>query len=289
VKEWLNENTLFNTVAMFASETSSLVLVVEGDDDYFVLSRHSSSNLAVLAGVGGRENVLRAAGLARERDLGQQVRFLVDKDYDDFLEGDGLNFPNVFVSQAHDFFMDLLIAEESIAHLVIDAHARTQRRGAQKKKRRPAPGADLILRDAMGLAVLLSAVRITNERCGLGLEFDRFAFGSLKESEFTVEAIADIVMTRSSFVGDRAAVQKQSTEVLEEIEVRAHTVVGDHDLFKALARVLKRFEVSVSHENLMNSFLAGVSCVVLAATHCFELIQSWCAENGRVAFDCAAA
>lgn len=288
MREWLNESTLFNTVAMYASESRALVLVVEGDDDYFVLSRHRSADLHMLAGVGGRENVLRAAHLAQARGLGEQVRFLVDRDLDAFVPGRVLEWPNVFVSDAHDLFMDLLIAQSSLVHLVIDSHSRGQRRGAKQKKRPPAPEASLILRDAINLAVLLSAVRITNERNGLGLNFDRFPFGNLQKSDFRVEALADIVTARSSYAGDRGAVLADSLAALEEVKHRPCEVVGDHDFFRALARTLKTHDISVSHETLLTSFIAGVSCAVVSATRCVARIESWCSKHGRVALDCAA-
>lgn len=47
MQEHLNENTLFNTVAMLLKDVYDRVLVVEGPDDHLLLKRHVPASLTI--------------------------------------------------------------------------------------------------------------------------------------------------------------------------------------------------------------------------------------------------
>lgn len=285
MREYLNENTLFATVAMYVQETSALVLVVEGDDDHLVLKHHCSSDLRLIAGVGGREQVLRAATLASRRNL-NGVRFLVDRDYDDYTFSDNEYEQNVCVSRGHDLFMDLLSGNPALLRRVIDVHSASVRR-RPKESHLPVPDPTSIEQEALELASRLAAVRIVNVRRNLSLDFKRFSFGALNVRDFDTRVIAAMIMERSGYGPEQTAeVVQDSAQVFEEIQGRHDATVGDHDLFSALARVLRRYEVLVRDDVLHRSFIIGVDCAALIAADWFREIQRWCARNNRKGFTC---
>lgn len=285
MREHLNENTLFATIAMYIKESSSLLLVVEGDDDHLALKEHCSDDLHLMAAVGGREQVLRTATLASDREL-KGVRFLVDRDYDTFTGSTVTKLDNVWVSTRHDIFMDLVTNDPAILRRVIEVHtAPARRRQDVPRPRVPEPGA--IEAEAMALAALLAAVRIVNAQRRLDLDFKRFSFFNLKVSEFDVGVIAEMLIIRSGYDTDgHADVIAQSVTVHAEIAKHQDLPVGDHDLFAALARVLKRFDVSISDHVLQRSFIVGISCTALMAADWFAKVQAWCAMNSRTGFSC---
>ncbi|WP_123939907.1 MULTISPECIES: hypothetical protein [unclassified Frondihabitans] len=273
---------------MYIKESQSLLLVVEGPDDYDALKDHCSSDLHLMAGTGGRAQVLSTAELANSRGL-KGVRFLVDRDYDGFTGDSGVDdLENVFASEHHDLFMDLIVAEPDALYRVIYAHTRSARRRPISQGTRSIPNAEIIGDDARALATKLAAVRIVNSRNSLGLDFSRFSFGGLKVRDFDVEAMARIVCVRSAApLETHDGVVKEARAAEKEIRGLG-SAVGDHDLFSAIGRVLKRYEVNVSPETLLSSFLVAFSCAAVAALSWFSDLQNWCEQNLRAGMTCAA-
>lgn len=282
MREYLSAETLFNTVAMVIKESSALLLVAEGDDDHFVLKRHVSEDLSVIAGIGGREHVLRAAAIARRRNL-RGVKFLVDRDIDDYCGKDSAA-DNVVVSDRHDIMTDLLFSS-GMTHRVVEIHIR-----AVSRQSKPGtvllPTTEEIVDSAIELATLVAATRIASARDALSLDFARFSFGALSENQFTLGAVTDILLERNQREDVATAFSEASASALEELKLSRESVVGDHDLFRALARVLKVHGVHVADRSLFNSFLAGVNCAVLLTTNWLTEIESWCNSNSRRGFTC---
>ena len=148
------------------------------------------------------------------------------------------------------------------------------------------PGAEIIEENARFLAAQLAAVRIVNARNNMELDFTRFSFGGLKVHEFEVESIAKIVCTRSAAAyGTHDVVVKEAQAVEQEIR-GLFSAVGDHDLFQAISRVLRRYAVNVSPETLLSSFFVALSCVAVATLSWFSEVQAWCAQNLRQGMTC---
>lgn len=97
MREFLNENTLYGTIAMIIQEHVGTILVVEGQYDKLALQGHSERGLEILPGFGGREHITRVAKIAEERGLGR-VRFLVDRDYDPYITDSPKRPSNMMVS-----------------------------------------------------------------------------------------------------------------------------------------------------------------------------------------------
>lgn len=284
MREFLNENTLFATIAMYVQESGSLLLVVEGDDDHLVLKTHVSTDLDLLPGTGGRGQVLRAANLAVRRGL-KGVLFLVDRDYDDYTGSTATALENVLVSTHHDLFTDLEACDPELMNRVIDLHTAPARRrpGAQPPD---IPEPMQIRDDAFGLAAHLAAVRVVDAEKGLNLDFKRFSFGSLREDEFNVRSIATTLLDRCRHV-DTGGVDVMAEAVEARSRIPQDAVpVGDHDLFAALSRVLKNFNIFDTADSLQRTFIAAVSCFAISSTAWFHEIQAWSARNNRNGFTC---
>lgn len=284
MREYLNENTLFNTVAMVLDEGEGLLLVLEGPDDHLLLKGSCTPQLQLLTATGGRPQVLSTARLAHDRRL-RRARFLVDQDFDRYNGSTETQLDNVFVSDHHDCFVDLVCVDRSHLHRVIDVHCEQARRRSDQAVSVPEPA--FVEGEAFTLASKLAATRIVDARRGLFLDFKRFKFGGLAANDFDVTRIAEIVLTRSRYAGDdRDEVLADAVSVHSEIVEMQHSPVGDHDLFAALARVMRQYEVHVSDDHLQRGFILSVSCDSLIKTNWGKAIQQWCKSYGMSGFTC---
>ena len=283
MKEVLNANTFFNTVAMIRQDISALLLIVEGEDDYFVLKSHNSEDLHLLPGVGGRANLLAAAELADKRML-SGVKFLIDSDYDAFVAS-GRSYPsNVITSKTHDVFMDMIVVGSKVIDRVIESHSRAVGRSSG-----PALVATAVRNEAVILAARLAPLRIANERHGLGLNLSKFPFGSLTSLEPLDDEIAKLAIGRSNTSLSEINLVAHIKAESAHRSVDSVAVVGDHDFFRALSRVLEEKGARSTSDSLFSSFLAALSCDQVVATDWYVELEGWAAVNGMGAFACPCA
>lgn len=284
MKEHLNASTFFVSVAMYAAEISGLLLVVEGPDDQLALKKHSLDGLKLLPGTGGREHILRAAERA-ELDRIENVKFLVDRDYDGFIEASSRYPSNVVVSVSHDLFTDILNCDAELLEHMIAVHLSTF-------GRRPGGGlhdssAGEIKRRALKLASRIAAIRIVNARRGLGLNFKRLPIGTLEPGEYSLEGLVAALLRRNSHPGNiKGQVAHEAEQILCEWESREMELVGDHDLIDAVAHELNQVKSSPGRRALQKEIIIAVSCKSLARNAWFIELQEWCSERGVPAFDC---
>lgn len=266
-------NVLFNTIAMIRPEHSGGILVIEGDDDHLILYRHVQSDVSVLLGRGGKGAVLAAARLAQERDV-RGVLFLVDADYDR-ITGDSAEYPaSVALSTTHDFFMDALRADVSVIDRIIEVHARAavRRLGLDLS-------AESVRREAVALAGRVSLLRVANGVHRLGLTLRRFPFGGLPSSHPSDEELARVALGRSS-------VEISVEQIVAHLKAvrsnypNAHAIIGDHDFFDALARVMSdRGANGVSGATMFSSFMSSLECRHIATTGWGNSLRAWAPER----------
>lgn len=285
MQEYLNENTLYATVAMYLEESSGLALVVEGAHDRLALKHHCSPELLLIEGIGGKMQVLDTARLAIQRSL-QRAKFLVDRDFDAFgLQNQQLP-SNVLISDTHDLFTDVLLGDKDILPRVVEVHANSS-------ERRPnaialnSSQVDTLIKYAGQLACDLASVRIVDKRRGLSLDFKRFSFGGLDENQLNAEAIGKEVLKRSQYHNANAdQVVQDIIETREEIESLPIPCFGDHDFLGALAKSLKLHGTAISSENLRKGLILAMTCKSISGTDWFQEVQDWSALNGKSGFKC---
>ena len=272
--ESLNENTLFAEILMLR-KVDSLVLVVEGPDDKLALKRHVSKELILVAGIGGKPNVLKTAQLAYQEEL-SYVRFLLDRDYDEYGAENTVSIGNIIYSTTHDMFTDIAASNPSLLLDVIDIKMDSVRRNGGSS----IPTNDDILSSALTLAAHLAAVRIVDAQRKLCLSFRKFRFGELHPKEFDVRTIAQKVFKRSEFSLDLdsevvSAIMNDVESMRIEIEDYEYPPIGDHDLFDALARILKLYRVNERDSQLREAFILSITSKSLMATEWFRKLNDW--------------
>lgn len=283
MREYLDENTFFSTVLM-SSGTGKLVLVVEGDDDRLALKPHISEELILLAGVGGKQSLLKAAKCAHNKAI-SDVRFLIDRDYDDYALGPMVLLENVVYTSAHDMFIDIAISDPSLLLRIIEVKTASVRR---KNNGSSIPDNDDIVADAISLAAHLGAIRIVSVRRELPLTFRDFPFGEIKPKEVDVQIIAKTVLRRSKSKNlniEDEVILNESKTVRDEID-QEYSLIGDHDLFAALASVLRSLGVYVKADDLQDFFIVTIDCNSLLDLEWFQKINEWGLKFKKKTFNC---
>lgn len=280
MKNALTASTFFATVAMARQSSTSLIIVIEGDDDHFVAEDHINSRDALLiAGVGGRAAVLEAAAITETARI-TGVRFLIDVDYDPNVWPSRRYPDNVVTSEAHDLMMDVMLAASAVVKRVVQAHTRSaSRRGITID----APAA---YEEAFDLALRLAPLRIANERHDYGLNLRDFPFGKLSSANPNDSEIAALAVGRSH---TNATVEQLTADMATEratLSDSTASLVGDHDFFSALSKILHLAGAKASKDSLWTAFLSAVSCANLQATKWHKAIATWGAGYSRQVFHC---
>jgi hypothetical protein len=143
-----------------------------------------------------------------------------------------------------------------------------------------------VRQDAIQLAARVAALRIVNDRLNLELRLKDFPIGIMRTTTPDPSEIADLAIRRSVTAMTSGELEALISEELPNCISGGEAAVGDHDFFKALARVLKDYGVRTSDETLASSFLAAVSCGHIMQTSWYEELKMWAKVNDRDGFDC---
>ena len=279
----LNANTVYATVVLARQASHHLIVVVEGEDDHFIVKDHvNSRDIMLISGSGGKRNVLDAAAIADAQGV-RGVKFLVDADYDRFTDPALRYPPNVISSKYHDAIVDIVMSGTVLLDRVIDSHSRAGRRNGAAFR------TEIARQRALGLASTLAPLRIVNERKRYGLRLQAFPFSNLPTLPPSESDLASIAVGRSACTVTQAALEVDLAKEISHVGVHIEFLVGDHDLFKALSRVLKDVGVIAGADALWSSFLAGILCAHLGATDWYAELSTWAEANGRSMFACPCA
>ncbi|MHA3020458.1 hypothetical protein ACXPWS_09300 [Mycobacterium sp. BMJ-28] len=268
MREFLNSDTLFNTIAMLRSGTDGLILVVEGSDDRHVIERHVHHSVTVLCGQGGKQELVEAAALVDARQV-SKVRVLIDRDYDNHSGPVEPYADCIVASTNHDLVMDLLLVDLAIIYRVIDAHTRGP---AVMPRVRAAD----VFAEALIIAARVSTLRMLSLKNRWDLNLANFPFGRFSGSRPNPQAVVRLALERSKPGPKPTPVLKQLRSELKANADRLVKVVGDHDFFGAVAFVLRRSGYAgIGESSLAASFFAAVDCSSVSKTDWFNDIEAW--------------
>lgn len=279
----LTGDTLFATVKLARQASEKLILVVEGDDDHFVLKQHlNERDVLVICATGGKPNVLRASRLASDQHV-QGVRFFIDADYDRHLRPAPEYPSTVVTSTGHDAFADMAVEGTSLLDRVIDSHSRAGRRNGAEFE------TSEVREQAFKLAAAIAPLRIANDNHDYGLNLRAFPFGKIPTLPATDEMFAALAIQRSGTPLTAEALVADIQDEAARLSVSEGLLIGDHDLFGALSRVLREHGVIAGAESMSASFIAGLLCAHLGVTDWYQELDEWGHVNSRSTFSCPCA
>lgn len=287
IRDYLNADILLNTARMCLIDKSKLVLVVEGQDDKLVLEEHASENLLVVPATAGRQQVVEAAKKSNGELQSDRIRFVIDRDYADHKTTKEELTSNVFVSELHDLFMDLIAADTHLIEKVVTVHSASASR--RPKQSNPIPQASHFISQALDLARCLSTFRVVDARHSLNIDFKRFSFFKLNKSNCTPSDVASIVMEKCQYPGnDGKELILESEKIFETISSGdcPYADIGDHDFFSALSRVMALHGIKIKHSDLQKSFIAAITCTAFRNIPLYKDVTAWAATYKVVVFTC---
>lgn len=278
LREYLNENTLFSSVALLAKAESRPILVVEGPDDSFLVKQHCEENLVVLMATGGVSQLIGAATRAIGDNL-PNVRFLADRDYTDFRPDARRTLTNVFLSETHDVFTDLHFAEPSILLRVIALKCDSAARRPDGSENTDPPAH--LLEKTLLASRCLAAGRIVSEQQDLRIPFERFSFSNLDPGPITLTRVLATLRDScgmSDSLGE--SFDQAAAGALSRYCSGPLPPVGDHDLFSALTYVLRISGIQIRTRDARHLFVMGVTFSTFAQTSFFRAVEKWCRSLG---------
>lgn len=292
MREFLGSNSLVNTLAMLQSDTSHLVIIPEGEDDFDILETHVAADQVTLVfPAGGKAHLMEVARRVDQLEL-DRVIFLLDRDYDHIVNQTlELQTPNcVILSESHDFIMDLVEVSTPTLCSLLEAHARTSRRAARKNGLYTDRYAfsNRMIESARSLASALSAFRCVSASRGLNLDFADFPFGALSSLDDPGPEMALLLARKSK---DAPHPEVLLAHIRTEVPSREvlTSAVGDHDFFQALARSLREVGIKgISGHLLMTEFMGAIHCSALGESATGMKLTEWAEKRGRSIFACPA-
>ena len=277
MREYENENTLHNAIALAVSgDRNSLVVVMEGDDDPFLLKGWVGDSIRVMSGSGGKGQVIRVAQQFERRGQ-DRVKFVVDRDYDDFASC-AVEYPsNVLSSCHHDCFVDVLAAHERLLPTVVDYHLDAARRSrGSKGELVTSLSVEAIVTRCFDLASMLAACRIVDYHHSLGLNFKCFKYVGHSIDDLNTSYIMQrLIESNPSLELEPASFCAEAEAVLCDVRMRSFPPVGDHDLFAALNFVVSKYSSAPSEKTLRVAVLSSLSVAILRRISWCKALEAW--------------
>ncbi|MFB7250553.1 hypothetical protein [Microbacterium sp. NPDC056234] len=189
----------------------------------------------------------------------------------------------VVTSTGHDAFADMAVQGTALLDRVIDSHSRAGRRNGAVFD------TSHVRERAFDLAASVAPLRIANENHDYGLNLRGFPFGRIPSLPATEEMLANLAIQRSGTPLTAEALAEDIKEEAARLEVGPGLLIGDHDLFGALSRVLRDYGVTAGAETMSASFIAGLLCAHLGVTDWYQDLDEWGRRNSRLTFSCPCA
>ncbi|WP_253661589.1 DUF4435 domain-containing protein [Williamsia maris] len=267
---------------MLRPERRGSFIVVEGSDDQYVFRQHADETVTILAGLGGKSDLLVASSKVDEHAI-SSVYFFVDRDYDNYLSTTIPYGRTVVASDGHDLVMDLVLSDQTIVRKVIESHAR-----GQVAEGGAGIVASVIIEKALALAFSVGVLRLISVENNWGLNLRNYPFGKLSSDTPDDSELVQLALNWSAPSGLEGTIRSEHGRFVETYKDQKLSLVGDHDFFAAAAQVMRGFGCkSVSGENLTASFLAAFSCNTFTRSEWFDTLASLSStDSGATCFGC---
>lgn len=285
MRDYLNADTLLNTAKMCLNNQCKIVLVVEGPYDRLVLKDHTSENMLILCATAGRQQVVEAARKSIGQPQSARIRFVIDRDYADYKISNEQLTSNIFVSEYHDLFMDLMDADKHVIEKVVEVRSA----GASRRQipSKPILQTSKIVSKAINYAHCLSAFKAVDARHSLNFDFKRFRFSELNENNCTPRTVVSIMMHKCQDIQeDPEDLIQESEELYDKYNSQNHPFIGDHDFFSALSRVMSLYGIKIKDRHLQEDFIIGITCRTIRNIRLYNDVTTWADTCEVVGFTC---
>ena len=272
MREFLTPDSDVDTIRLLTSSSPNLVVGLEGEDDWKLLHGWVSSKITFYVSSSGKEGLLKAAYDAHVMDNSHAI-FVVDRDFDDFLETTPFHPHNVVSTHHHDCFVDIVFENLDSLVRVVESKLKSSSSVMSDRSFETFSRASDIVASAIRLAKHKAVVRAVAARQSIGLDFKNYSFFSQPTSEVTSETIYEALSRRYR---GRKSLPSNTSELIgiatTELDGLDYSPVGDHDLIEAVRAILKEeFNICLSEDAFRN-------LIILTFTISHFLKAHWCAQ-----------
>ncbi len=276
MREFLTPDSDVDTLRFLTSSSSNLVVGLEGEDDWKLLHGWVSSKITFYLSSAGKEGLLKAAHDAHTMDSLHAI-FVVDRDFDDFLESAPLHPHNVISTHHHDCFVDIVFESPETLVRAVESKLKSSSSAMSDHSLDTFSRASDIVASAIRLAKHKAVVRAVAARRSIGLDFKTYSFFKQPTSEVTSEAIYEALSSRYQ---GRKTLPSNTSELISlattELDSLDYSPVGDHDLIEAVRAILKeQFKICLSEEAFRNLIILTFTVSHFSKAHWCAHIASW--------------
>ena len=257
------------------------VIMVEGADDRLIFEHITAPKVKIVASSGGKSRVLNVARMAEDQGL-DRAHFLIDSDYDSYKQKI-VDYPsNVISSEHHDCFIDLIA--DDLFPLQTTIHSKLLR--AKKRPNHSFATNDYstdiqVLAEAIRIASALAAVRIVSTHFSLKLNLQTYNIFELSPKTITAHHAYKHLCPNNTLPPQT---ERQHFQVIEDTlnDFKSSTFprIGDHDLLKAIIRLLNINLIQANEEELRCATLSQISPAKFRKVRWFQDLLKWCEGLG---------
>lgn len=258
------------SAAVMMKQGSSLVLVVEGESDEMLISRHTDRSKLGFVIASGKNNAIAVAHILDRDAASAEIRVLVDRDLDG-ARGVG---DRVITTAYWDLDSEVLGSTDILHQLYL----------AFKRERYPHSLQNLVHETAK-VSSPLSSLFVVSHRRGLGLAVARLSLSAI-DYESSLEDQVRSLLTQALAKTNRAGIKDlvPVDSLVEEAVDHARSISSSleghqgHILHTALARMLGR---GVKPELVQSFVWASLSLDQFRATPVASKMDDWCRKFGE--------
>ena len=286
MRELITGDDIYAQMLMLRMSDARTFVLLEGEDDQRALDVHIDDESAASINCFGKPNVMRAVGIADERQT-RRVLAIVDRDWDDRLGGQSSS-PNIVYTDWYD--LDATIASiEGVVDRIVYANGRKEDIKADIEESQHGSARDMIVAAAsmVGLLRFLSVSGGWNlnmrefpvvdvldpDNSKMGIDPDRLVALAMRRSKMATSLESDVL----------AAFKRAESQVSD----RYYYCCG-HDIRSVMSALTnsrwggKRF----GRTQVGSAIRVALTCIVLASTRLYALVSEWAQLNRTKVWSC---
>jgi hypothetical protein len=257
------------SAAVMMKQGSSLVLVVEGESDEILISRHTDRSKLGFVIASGKNNAIAVAQILDSDAVSAEIRVLVDRDLDG-ARGAG---DRVITTTYWDLDSEVLGSTDILHQLYL----------AFKRERYP-HSLQRLMHETAKVSSPLSSLLVVSHRRGLGLAAARLSLSAVEKDsplEAQVRSLLKQALDRTNRTGiGDLPVDSLIEEVVDHARSISYSLDGHqgHHLHIALARMLGK---GVKPDLVQSFVWASLTLDQFRATPVASKLDDWCNDFGE--------
>jgi len=278
---------LFVYIQMQRQVDPRTVIVVEGAEDCGLIDAHINEGVAQSIPGYGKQSVLDAAAMFDHKGV-EEVRLLIDADFDRQRGLTGQLPANIVMSEYHDLMADMFFTCPQALASVLSNFSNKEARLKHLEATETSPQQHIL-----NIAIPVGATRYFSVVYGLSLKMRDFPVTPIISA---YEGAGDVLQAVIKLATHRSGLQDPPPELnglkshIESNDHDAKYLCSSHDLMAAAAAIQRRkWGGSAGTDVISAAFSAAVPCTCFQEAEPIRQLSTWAEDLGRSIWTCPAA